>query len=94
MKDQYWNKVWKQFCQHRLGLIALIVVGIYCLVGIYAPLLASSKPLMVRFDGQWFFPLFRYLFYTGFYTKPIDIFFNLMMLTFPLFLAAVAVSTQ
>ena len=88
MKDQYWNKVWKQFCQHRLGLIALIVVGIYCLVGIYAPLLASSKPLMVRFDGQWFFPLFRYLFYTGFYTKPIDIFFNLMMLTFPLFLAA------
>ncbi|ADI37662.1 Inner membrane ABC transporter permease protein yejE [Waddlia chondrophila 2032/99] len=83
-----WDKVWKQFCRHRLGIAALVVVGIFCLAGIYAPFLASSKPLIVRFDGQWYFPLFRYLFYTGFYTKPIDLFFNFLMLTLPLFLMA------
>ena len=86
MKDLYWQKVWKQFCSHKLGLFALVIVGVFCLVGIYAPILASSRPLVVRFDGEWYFPLFRYLFYTGFYTKLIDIFFNLMMLTFPLFI--------
>jgi peptide/nickel transport system permease protein len=86
MKDLYWKKIWRQFCSHRLGVAALVVVGIFCLVGIYAPLLASSKPIVVRFEGTWFFPLFRYLFYTGFYTKLIDLFFNLMMFTFPVFL--------
>lgn len=86
MKDFYWQKIWKQFRQHYLGTVALCVVLLFCLTGVYAPFLASSKPLIVRFDGEWFFPLFRYLFYTGFYTKLIDIFFNLMMFTFPLFL--------
>lgn len=86
MKDYYWQKIWKQFRQHYLGTVALGVVALFCLCGIYAPFLASSKPLIVRFDGEWYFPLFRYLFYTGFYTKLIDLFFNLMIFTFPLFL--------
>ncbi len=84
----YWQVVWKQFCQHRLGLVALFIVFIFVLVGIYAPFLASSKPLIVRFQGQWYFPLFRYLFYPGFFTKRLDIFYNLLMFTFPLFVLA------
>ncbi len=74
---------WKQFAKHRLGLISLFVIFLFCLVGIYAPFLASSKPLAVMYQGEWYFPLFRYLFFTGFYTKPIDIFFNLLIFTFP-----------
>ncbi len=91
MKDQYhsyWTIIWKQFSRHRLGLSALIVVMIFCVVGIYAPLLASSKPLMVEFEGTFYFPLFRYLFFTGFYTKYLDVFYNLFMFTFPFFVAA------
>jgi peptide/nickel transport system permease protein len=57
-------------------------------VGIYAPFLASSKPLVVQFQGKWYFPLFRYLFYPEFFTKRLDIFYNLLMLTFPLFICA------
>jgi len=57
-------------------------------MGIYAPFLASSRPIAVNYDGEWFFPLFRYLFYSGFYTKKIDLFFNLLIFTFPLFLLA------
>ena len=81
----FWQLVWKQFCKRRLGVIALIVISLFVLVGIYAPFLASSKPLFVKYDGDWYFPLFRYLFYPGFFTKRLDIFYNLLMLTFPLF---------
>lgn len=80
----YWQTVWKQFKKHRLGVAALMVVLLFCLVGIYAPLLASSKPLFVQFQGHWYFPLFRYLFYPGFFTKRLDIFYNLLMFTIPL----------
>lgn len=84
----YWQIVWKQFCRHRLGVIALIIVLLFVIVGIYAPLLASSKPLVIQFQGKWYFPLFRYLFYPNFFTKPLDLFYNLLMLTFPLLILA------
>lgn len=85
----YWRHFWKQFFHHRLGTAAASVVVLFCLVGIYAPILASSRPLLVIYDGTFYFPLFRYLFYPGFFSKPIDIFFNLLMLTFPLLLLAI-----
>lgn len=84
----YWATVWRQFCSHRVGIIALWVVALFVIVGVYAPLLASSKPLLVVYDGHLYFPLFRYLFYSGFYTKKIDIFFNLLMATLPLAVVA------
>lgn len=82
----YWSTVWKQFSKHQLGVFALAIVLLFCLVGIYAPFLASSKPLVVYFEGEWYFPLFRYLFYRGFFTKRLDIFYNLLMFTLPLFI--------
>lgn len=81
----YWISVRKQFSRHKLAVFSLFIISLYVLVGIYAPFLASSRPLFVKFDGQWYFPLFRYLFYTGFYTKTIDIFFNILIFTFPFF---------
>jgi peptide/nickel transport system permease protein len=84
--DYYWLVIWKQFRKHKLGMTALYVVVLFCLVAIYAPFLASSKPLVVKYEGVWYFPLFRYLFYTGFFTKRLDIFFNLLIFAFPLML--------
>ena len=78
----------KQFCRHRLGFAALVVLGLFVVIGLYAPFLASSKPLVVRYDGHFYFPLFRYLFFRGFYTKGLDIFYNLLMFTAPLALLA------
>lgn len=82
----YWKVVWNQFRQHKLGSFALFVVFIFCLAGIYAPFLASSKPIAVQYDGEWYFPLFRYLFYRGFFTKRLDLFYNLLIFTLPLFI--------
>ena len=82
----YWSALWLQFKKHRLGFISLLVIGLFCLVGVYAPFLASSKPFVVYYDGNWYFPLFRYLFFQGFFTKRLDIFFNLLIFTLPLML--------
>lgn len=84
----YWQVIWKQFRKHRIGVFSLIIILLFVLIGIYAPLLASSKPLVVQFQGHWYFPLFRYLFYPEFFTKRLDIFYNLLMFTFPLFILA------
>jgi peptide/nickel transport system permease protein len=81
--DPYWIMIWRQFCKHKLGKIALYVVVLFILVGIYAPFLAASKPFVVQYHNEWYFTLFRYLFYQGYYTKRLDIFFNLLIFTFP-----------
>lgn len=85
--SSYWLGFWHQFKKHRLGYFSLWVVFIFCLAGIYAPFLASSKPIMVKYQGHFYFPLFRYLFYPEFFTKWLDLFFNLMIFTFPLAVA-------
>ena len=82
----YWKATWQQFSKRTVGMLSLAVVCLFCLVAIYAPLLASSKPLVVYFNNEWFFPNFRYLLNNLFYTKPLDIFFNLLIFTLPLFL--------
>ncbi len=80
----YWQIVRRKLFQNRLGLFAFAIVFFFLVIGIYAPLLASSKPLMVQYKGTFYFPLFRYLFYPQFFTKPLDRFYNLLMFTFPL----------
>lgn len=79
--EAYWQIIWRQFKQHKIGVLALFVAALFCVVGIYAPFLAASKPLIVEYQGEWYFPLFRYLFYRGYYTKRIDLFFNLLIFT-------------
>lgn len=64
--------------------IAWTVLGVLFLLGLYAPLLASSQPLIAIYEGHIYFPLFRMLLFKGFYTKEIDLFFNALMFTFPL----------
>jgi len=86
--DSYWKMVWQRYKTHRLGMLSLLVILLFTLTGIYAPFLAASKPLIVNYEGTWYFPLFRYLFYKGYYSKNIDLFFNLLIFSFPLALAA------
>lgn len=74
--------------KRKLALFAMGIVALFFVVGLYAPFFASSKPFVVYYQGQFYFPLFRYLFYPGFYTKPVDLFYNVMMFTVPLALLA------
>lgn len=81
--QSYWNSLWIRFKRHKLGFYAYYTVLLFAFVGIFAPFLASGKPFCVYYNSAWYFPLFRYLFYTGYYTKNIDIFFNLLIFTLP-----------
>ncbi|CDR34316.1 ABC transporter permease [Criblamydia sequanensis] len=84
MQDSYTERAWKRYRKHTLGMIGLSVFILFFFVGTYAPFFASSLPIAIKYDGQWYFPLFRHLFFPGFYTKAIDLFFNLLMFTLPL----------
>ncbi len=72
--------------KYPLGKLAFLIIILYFFAGVYAPLLSAAKPLIVIYDHEVYFPLFRSLFYTGEYSKPIDLFFNLLMFTLPLML--------
>jgi peptide/nickel transport system permease protein len=87
-RESYWKEIWNHFYRQHLGRWALYVIGLFCLVGVFAPFLASSKPLFLMYQGEPYFPLFRYLLYSGFFTKRLDIFFNLFIYTLPLFILA------
>lgn len=89
IQDPYWKAVISRFGRHKAGVTGLFVFSFLTFLGIYAPLFASSKPLFVIYDGEPYFPLFRYLFYKGFYTKGIDLFFNLAMVFLPLVLLSI-----
>lgn len=87
--SSFWGNAWMRYRSQPIGILALIIIFIFILVGIYAPFLASSKPIIVIYNHEIYFPLLRYLFYEGFYTKKIDLFFNLLIFTFPVFLLIV-----
>ena len=84
--DSYRKVVWNQFRKSKVGMVALILLVLFFLIGLYAPFLANSKPLLIIWNKKPYFPLLRYLFYKGFYSKPIDLFYNILMFTFPFFL--------
>lgn len=93
MKEQV--SFYKRFCQayqkNFLASLALKFFIFLSLIGVYAPLFASSKPILVQWHGKWFSPLFRYLWFPGFYTKPIDLFFNVLMVTLPFFILSIKI---
>ncbi|MBF5051003.1 Uncharacterized protein CLAVI_000627 [Candidatus Clavichlamydia salmonicola] len=75
----FFSNLWKSFKLQKIRLLGVWLFITLCIIGIYAPIFASSQPLVIKWQGKFFFPWFRYLFYTGFYTKPVDLFFNLFM---------------
>ena len=78
------NNYVEQFKKNKFALTALWFLIVFFVVGLYAPLFATSKPLLVIWEGKFYFPLFRYLFFKGHFSKPIDLFYNLLMFTLPI----------
>ncbi len=53
------RRIWRRFKQQRLGYWSLLVFIIMCLISIASPLWSNDKPLVVRYNGQYYFPLFK-----------------------------------
>lgn len=57
----YGELVWREFLKNKLSVGAGVFIIFLLLVAVFAPFLANSRPYMMRMNGQWHFPLFRYL---------------------------------
>ena len=46
-----------RFKRNHLGYISLYVFGVMLVVGIFAEVFSSERPLVARYNGEWFFPI-------------------------------------
>jgi microcin C transport system permease protein len=55
------RRAWRRFRNNRLGYVSLILFS--CLFGIslFAEFLSNDKPLIARYNGQWYFPVLQTL---------------------------------
>jgi microcin C transport system permease protein len=51
------RRAWLRFRRNRLGWWSLRVFGALVLLSLVAELISNDKPLAVRYDEQWYFPL-------------------------------------
>lgn len=50
---------WNKFKANRRGFYAFIVFCIVLVLTSMADFIANDKPIVVRYDGEWYFPIFR-----------------------------------
>ena len=53
------RKQWRAFCQNRRGIYSLIILTTLTFCSLFVELYANSKPLIVVYNGAWYFPLWR-----------------------------------
>lgn len=55
------RRAWRRFRSNRLGYASLILLASLFSISLLAEVLSNDKPLVVRFEGQWYFPLVQTL---------------------------------
>ncbi|MEQ8786862.1 MAG: ABC transporter permease [Pirellulaceae bacterium] len=56
----YWAETWRRFRRRPLSMLALAYVGFLCFVGIFAPAIAGTKPIVCEYKGNLYFPALSY----------------------------------
>ena len=57
MKTHTSNPTWQAFKQHKRGWFALRILAVLFAVALLAPLWSNDKPLWIRYQGEYYFPL-------------------------------------
>jgi len=52
------QRAWGRFKRNRLGYVSLLVFAVLLVVGTFAELFSNERPLVARYQGEWFFPVF------------------------------------
>jgi len=55
------RRAWRRFCANRLGFWSLVLLIVLFGISLAAELLSNNKPLAVRYEGQWYFPIVQTL---------------------------------
>jgi peptide/nickel transport system permease protein len=56
----FWAEAWRRFRRRKLAMTALLFVGFLALVGIFAPAIVGTKPLVCKYKGKIYFPALGY----------------------------------
>ncbi|WP_312304253.1 ABC transporter permease [Pulveribacter sp.] len=53
------RRAWRRFCANRLGLWSLVLFCTLVVLSLAAEVISNDRPLVVRYEGQLYFPLLR-----------------------------------
>ncbi len=51
------QRAWARFKRNRLGYVSLLIFLVMLVVGTFAEVFSNDRPLVARYDGEWFFPI-------------------------------------
>lgn len=52
------QRAWRRFKRNRLGYFSLWIFGVLLVLATFAELISNDKPLVARYEGQLYFPMF------------------------------------
>jgi microcin C transport system permease protein len=52
-------RAWRRFRKHRLGFWSLVIFCVLVFLSLFAEVLSNDRPLLVYFNGQFYFPMVR-----------------------------------
>src|SRR5436190_7412125 len=55
------RRAWRRFRTNRLGYVSLCILTLAFGLSLLAEALSNDKPLVVRYQGQWYFPVVQTL---------------------------------
>jgi microcin C transport system permease protein len=53
------RRAWLRFKRHRLGYWSLIIFSVLVVISLFAEVLSNDKPLIARYNGHWYAPIFQ-----------------------------------
>jgi peptide/nickel transport system permease protein len=56
----FWTEVWRHFRRRKLAMLALAFVIFLCLVALFAPMIAGTRPIVCKYKGRIYFPCMGY----------------------------------
>ena len=56
----FWAETWQRFKHRKMAMIALIYIGFLCMVAVFAPAIAGTKPIICKYKGHIYFPAMGY----------------------------------
>jgi microcin C transport system permease protein len=53
------RRAWRRFRRNKLGFRSLVVFSVLVVLSLFAEVLANDRPLLVHFNGEFYFPMMR-----------------------------------
>lgn len=57
--DSLWRRRWRRFRKNRRGYVSLVVFSVLFALSLGAEVLSNDHPLLVRYQGRYYFPVVR-----------------------------------